>query len=77
MEEESRPVDMRQFLCNPHSYVELEEIRQIFGRLNETLRSEGTAEIGLRYLNLAKNAAEHFINLFIRHQTHGKENFPQ
>ena len=43
-EEKGLPVDLGEFLCNPDSCVELEEFRQIFGRLNETFCSTGTNE---------------------------------
>ena len=47
------PIDLEEFLVHPDSFVELEEFRQIFGRLNEMFCGDGASD-KCRALSLLK-----------------------
>lgn len=57
-EEEGLPIDLGEFLSNPDSCVELEEFRQIFGRLNKAFCIGSTNDIcrALSHLNIPTTA---------------------
>lgn len=52
------PVEISEFIGKPDSYLELEEFRQIFSRLNETFREDSNCDKNLALAMLKVSAAD-------------------